>query len=336
MRKITVEEIKQQITNIHKNIVSLKEETYVNTTTKCIFYDCDYGEFEAIPANIKQGQGHPNRGRLNTITKQTSSLDYIKKRIHDIHGNTIEIIGTYVNNNTLCLFNDIEYGQWFCRPGNILSGKKHPVRARILAAKRRQLNVDEVCERLVKVHGTIITLDKSTFVNMLTKARFIDVEYGSWYETPNNILNGRSHRKRMNEKKRLTSIRHFGTNHPSQNKEIHLKMNKTSTKRYVKKYWKTNEDFVCQGSYEAAFLDWINMFQYEIEWQIPFTMPNQRVYFVDAFIKTGPYANTWIEIKGFFRGDAKEKWDWFHSKHLNNSQLWTKKELREIGILPKK
>jgi hypothetical protein len=42
--------------------------------------------------------------------------------------------------------------------------------------------------------------------------------------------------------------------------------------------------------------------------------------------------NKWIEIKGFFRNDAKAKWDWFQSEHPN-SELWDKKKLKEMGIL---
>ena len=45
--------------------------------------------------------------------------------------------------------------------------------------------------------------------------------------------------------------------------------------------------------------------------------------------------NKWIEIKGYFRDDAKEKWEWFCSKYPS-SELWDQKRLKEIGILAKK
>ena len=32
----------------------------------------------------------------------------------------------------------------------------------------------------------------------------------------------------------------------------------------------------------------------------------------------------WIEVKGYFWGDALEKWDWFKSIK-SNSELWDKK-----------
>jgi len=40
----------------------------------------------------------------------------------------------------------------------------------------------------------------------------------------------------------------------------------------------------------------------------------------------------WIEIKGYFRKDAKKKWNWFH-KEYPNSELWDKNKLKEMGLL---
>jgi hypothetical protein len=40
----------------------------------------------------------------------------------------------------------------------------------------------------------------------------------------------------------------------------------------------------------------------------------------------------WVEIKGFFRKDAQDKWDWFHSSYAN-SELWNKPKLIELEIL---
>lgn len=39
-----------------------------------------------------------------------------------------------------------------------------------------------------------------------------------------------------------------------------------------------------------------------------------------------------MQIKGFFRGQAQEKCNWFHKKYPN-SELWNKEKLKEMGIL---
>ena len=62
---------------------------------------------------------------------------------------------------------------------------------------------------------------------------------------------------------------------------------------------------------------------------MPFTMTSGKVYICDCYL---PERDLYIEIKGYFRKDAKEKWDWFH-KEYPNSELWDKKKLKELGIL---
>ena len=56
---------------------------------------------------------------------------------------------------------------------------------------------------------------------------------------------------------------------------------------------------------------------------------NNSTYRPDLFLID---SNTWVEIKGYFRKDAKEKWDWFQSQNPN-SELWDKKKLKQMGIL---
>ena len=97
-------------------------------------------------------------------------------------------------------------------------------------------------------------------------------------------------------------------------------------------HWKTGQEVVCVGSYEKAFVEWCNQHQIDFEWQIPHKMPDGRTYIVDAFIKTGKFANTWIEVKGYMYKTAQEKWNWFTSVH-KNAQLWTKPILKDLGIL---
>ena len=97
-------------------------------------------------------------------------------------------------------------------------------------------------------------------------------------------------------------------------------------------HWKTGKDIVCVGSYEVSFVKWCNQNRIDFDWQIPFKMPDGRTYIVDSFIKTGDFANNWIEIKGYMYKIGKEKWEWFHKEHIN-SILWTKPVLKQIGIL---
>lgn len=57
-------------------------------------------------------------------------------------------------------------------------------------------------------------------------------------------------------------------------------------------------------------------------------MPTGKVYIPDCYL---PIEDKWVEIKGRFLGDAKEKWDWFHSTYPN-SELWDRPKLKSMGL----
>lgn len=123
----------------------------------------------------------------------------------------------------------------------------------------------------------------------------------------------------------------WGVNYPLENADIFMKAQRSRQIRTLFFHWKTNEELICVGSYEVAFVSWCNTNQIDFDWQIPHKMPNGRVYIIDAFIKTGEFANTWIEIKGWLTDIGKKKWEWFHTNH-SNSQLWTLDVLKRMGI----
>jgi len=95
-------------------------------------------------------------------------------------------------------------------------------------------------------------------------------------------------------------------------------------------HWKTSEEIICIGSYEVAVVDYWNEHKIDYIWHPdPFVMPNDKRYFIDAYL---PDKDIYVEIKGYFRKDALEKWEWFHKEHPN-SELWDKVKLKELNIL---
>jgi hypothetical protein len=98
----------------------------------------------------------------------------------------------------------------------------------------------------------------------------------------------------------------------------------------ISQHWKTGESLICVGSYEIKTVHYLNCNKIEYLWQTKkFFLPDNRTYRPDVYLFK---ENKWIEIKGYFWGDAKEKWDWFHSQY-SNSELWDKQKLQAIGIL---
>ena len=134
----------------------------------------------------------------------------------------------------------------------------------------------------------------------------------------------------VKQKIKETCLEKYGVENPSQNKEISLKAAKSMMNSYVFPHWKTNEEVICVGSYEKAVVEYLNKNKIEFDWQPKvFIMSDGKTYRPDFYL---PEGRLWVEVKGYFRKDAKEKWEWFH-KQYPNSELWNKKMLKQMEIL---
>ena len=136
--------------------------------------------------------------------------------------------------------------------------------------------------------------------------------------------------KSILDKRYETNMRLYGVKHPLQYKPFADKSALAQNAATVKKHWKTGEDITCIASYEARAVDYWNTNRIDFEWQKhTFKMSDGRYYTPDAYL---PGLDKWIEIKGYFWGDAEEKWSWFHSSHPN-SELWNKDKLQELNLI---
>lgn len=127
-----------------------------------------------------------------------------------------------------------------------------------------------------------------------------------------------------------TSIAKYGFRYPMQNAEVAYRASMSSNQSTILKHWFSNEDIVCQASYEKATVVYFNKNKIDYLWQVQtFLMPDGRTYRPDCYL---PDSNLWVEIKGYFRKDAEEKWNWF-KKEYPNSELWNQSVLKAKGIL---
>lgn len=125
-----------------------------------------------------------------------------------------------------------------------------------------------------------------------------------------------------------TFLEKYNVKHPSQHDEIALKIARKTKNSSIKKHWKTKKELICQASWEAAVVDYLNKNKIDFDWQIIFRLPNGSTYRVDLYLKS---EDLYVEIKGYMRETARKKWSWFH-KNFPNSQLWTKDVLISKGI----
>jgi len=266
------------------------------------------------------------------VSRKKLTLEQVKDRLYEVHGDIVKLDETtYINTSVKARFIDKDYGEWWALPCNLIYNKygnrKRSVQQRI---KKQKVDIDTIKERLFLNHGNVVVLDEKTWIDTHTKCKFIDKDYGEWWALPINIVyHGKGHPNRISKKKKKTWLKNYGVDHPSKNKKILKKILKSQTNSCILKHWKTGNDLVCTASYEKKVVEYLNKNKIDFDWQIKFEMPNNRNYFCDLYLKE---QDKYVEIKGYFWKDAKEKWDWFH-KNYPNSELWNEKKLKKIKIL---
>ena len=325
-QKLTIEDVESRVRLKHGDNLVLDVSTYVNVSIKCRFIDVEFGEWWVKPDNVFAGQQHPRKWRQRNFVHVVDAL----KRIFQKHGDIIKLdVSTYKNCTTPARFVDCDYGEWYAPPLHVIDGHGHPKRGIATRSLKHVISVTNICDRIFLIHGDQLKLDVMTYKNCTIPARFIDCDYGEWWSRPNNVLNGHSHPMRAHEKKMISFA-------------------KTLNSNPIVLHWNTGVECISQSGYEYATLLWLNKNRYDFDWQIPFLTPfdndkikRKSIYTIDLKIKTGPYEDTWVEIKGYWASSrktstchAKRNWEWFHENYPN-SQLWMKSQLLELGILRK-
>jgi hypothetical protein len=209
-----------------------------------------------------------------------------------------------------------------------LNGSNHP--------KNKKLTEAEANDKMKRAHGDTIRLVWSSFVGTQFKAKFIHSVYGEFEAIPNNIFKGQGMKGDRVARRRKTSLSRYGSASPMQNRDIAIRSALKSKETVVRVHWKTGEELICQASWEPKIVDYLNSNKVEYEWQsrifkTPILTPkgNSSTYRPDLFLIN---ENKWVEIKGYFRKDALEKWEWFKTQYPT-AELWDQRRLKEMGIL---
>lgn len=263
------------------------------------------------------------------------SIREVESRLYKRFGETVKIVSeTYVRTKIKAKFIDKDFGVFWCEPIYVMNrGYRHPEYRKVC----KLIPVEKIKERIFSMHGDTVKLDETTYFGTHKKARFIDALHGEFWSLPKNLISaGHGHPNRAIEKREATTLRLYGVRNSQQNKNISLKTAKNSNNSTTLKHWKTNEEIVCRASYEHKVVMYLNINKIDYIWQpktfdTPILSPRGKntTYTPDLFLVDN---NIWIEIKGWMRKDAQEKWDWFKSKYPN-SDLWNEKRLKEMGII---
>jgi|GWRWMinimDraft_13_1066021.scaffolds.fasta_scaffold01118_8 hypothetical protein len=224
-------------------------------------------------------------------------------------------------------------------------GKK--VGSRILIARNDDRSVDVYCELCNKTEtfSHIISLnDRCPCESHIAASKTYKEKTG--FDNP-------SQNPEIKQQKRETTFKNYGTEYPSQNPEIQLRQQATCIEKYgvpfasqnaevalklakasndsaILFHWQTNKEIIVRASYEYSVALYLNQHQIPYDWQIPFKLSNNTTYLCDLYL---PNDNKYVEIKGWWRDDAKIKFDLVQTDHPELTfEVWNKEKLNKLGI----
>ena len=168
--KISENEAITQIENKHNHTIKYIEG-FVNMHTKCLWKceNCN-NEMYVTPSSLKAGHGCSKCAHKKIAKKHLIPLNKIVDRINELYGDSLVLDeSTYVNITTKCKFICKKHGERFMKPFSVLQGNG----CILCANEANTVPVSKRKEQLKEKFEDRIILDESTYVNSLTKAKFI-------------------------------------------------------------------------------------------------------------------------------------------------------------------
>jgi hypothetical protein len=164
--------------------ISMKKETFEGFCKSCLWVDSQYGEFKLSPhAVLIRGSQHFSRSKTHPAEKVAEAIKKIKPHL------TMDQ-STYKNKQTKTKFIDIDYGEVWLYPHNLLQGQgDHEERLK----ETKIIPLPTIIEQLPS-HVKII---ESTYQGTSLPCQFIDQEHGEFEGLPQLVIDGsRSHPRR--------------------------------------------------------------------------------------------------------------------------------------------
>jgi hypothetical protein len=333
-KRNTLLQITTNITQRHpgSKVVSVN---YISNKHKLVII-CENGHsFLQRYNNITMGQWCSVCSSIKIkISANKHSLDFVKSKVLKLHPNCT-ILGpeNYYKGITSKIPAICENGHFFnITPNDLFCKGTWCMDCRNANIKKRKtVPFEERREEIMALHPncTILTkkedyVDGSTDLDILCECKkqfkisFKEIQSNRWC----NFC--------KTDRTKKTNLKKYGVEYISQVLEIALKASKSLNNSCTKNHWKTGEELVCVGSYEAKTVDHLNVNKIDFKWQPKiFKMPNSKTYRPDLYLVE---QGVWVEIKGWMRKDAQEKWDWFKTLHPT-AELWDQKKLKEMGVL---
>lgn len=124
--RLTQEDFIERCKFVHNGFYDYSKVNYINSSTKIIIIDPEYGEFKQKAGNHLSGQGNPRRAfdKLKLTQEEFIEKSNIKHK-HFYDYSKVE----YINSYTKVIIIDPEYGEFKLTPQYHLAGGGHPKRS---------------------------------------------------------------------------------------------------------------------------------------------------------------------------------------------------------------
>lgn len=162
------------------------------------------------------------------MAKKLSSEE-VNRRLFNHHGDIVKIDhSTFKGMGKKALFIDVEYGEWWAFPVNVLNGTRHPERSR----RSKWLPLSEIERKIRHIHGEQVKIISSTFRGIHKTATFVDIDFGKFKNRPVHVFEGQGHPARIEDRKKKTCLKNLGVEYSMQSKNTQKKRKKTWMKKY--------------------------------------------------------------------------------------------------------
>lgn len=186
-RKTTAEFI-HQAKLVHGDKYDYSKVQYINSRTKVLIVDSEFGDFYQLPDNHLKGFGNP----IRSGNKKKTTEEFIKEA-KKIHGNLYDYSEThYKNNSSKVKILDPEYGDFWQLPTAHLRGQGNPVRNGGV-----KYTTADFVRKARQIHGQLYDYSKVDYINAHSKVLIIDPEYGDFWQLPKHHLRGSHNPKRV-------------------------------------------------------------------------------------------------------------------------------------------
>ena len=193
MKKSTTENFIKKAIKVHGDKYDYSKVKYVNNRTKVCIIRPEHGEFWQTPSMHLQGQGC----RKCYGNEKMSTETFIEKA-KKIHGDKYDYSKVVYTGNK----NKIEiickrHGPFLQRPDMHLQGNGCSKCSYEDAVRRPKKEAEQFIEDAKQIHGEIYDYSKVVYINNKTPVEIIchekdafGVEHGSFFQRPDNHLNG--------------------------------------------------------------------------------------------------------------------------------------------------